>query len=218
MASSGLEIERAYFTFDESELKGRLKGVARHDGEYLFRAMAFKPTTTDMTTMRVRDEGTRVTMTIKRTAAESRYDLEDEVEVSDFDTTVKMLELMGMQKLYYVEKLRDIWETDRVQIVFDTYPGLPAYLEIEGQTEESVVSLESVLGLAEAQNDARGLYEQHYGITQDRPTDDLSFTTAGTVMEKYITHDRDTFDSRLADQRERVAILVAKKAAGDLRK
>jgi len=199
-----LEIERAYFVFDEPAVRAALSKIATHAGEHLFKVVAFEPASADMTTMRVRDEGARTTMTIKRATLESRYLIEDEVTVSDFDATVRMLELLGMKKRYYVEKLRDIWRVGSVEVVFDTYPGLPAFIEIEGPSEESVASLAEHLGLHEDPlMGAMHMYLQHYGITTDRPRDDLSFATAADVLGKYVTRDRAQFSAMLEAQKAR---------------
>jgi len=209
---SKLEIERAYFTFDRIALVGALALRGSRIGEFFFRQAIFSPTAAcapKMKFARVRDEGRRVTATIKlRTSGP--YEEEDEVTISDYDTGVRMFGRLGLEKKYYLEKLREIWVVGDYEVVFDTYPGLPPYLEIEGPDEEALVRLAAGLGLTdEAQDIGAGeLYLLHYGIPLERPQGDLTFENVGPTLGPLATRGRALFEERLDAQRRRVAALA----------
>ena len=44
-------------------------------------------------------------------------------------------------KEFYMEKIREIYEFDDCELVFDHYPGLPGYIEIEAPSEEKLKEL-----------------------------------------------------------------------------
>jgi adenylate cyclase, class 2 len=93
------------------------------------------------TNIRVRDEGNLVRLSVK-TSAEQDGSLTDQkeidVEVSDFDNTVQILETAGIKFNRRQETLREEWEYKNAQITIDTWPGLDPYSEIEADSEEKV--------------------------------------------------------------------------------
>jgi adenylate cyclase class 2 len=125
------EIEKRFFNFDYDEIQEKLKELkAEKVGTFLFRVLVFNPPNANMNYVRIRDEGFRKTFTIKIKTKD--YPIEHETEISDFDATRNMLELLGLKKKYYYEKIRMIYNIGDIELVFDSGPGLPAYIEIEG--------------------------------------------------------------------------------------
>ncbi|HKC05038.1 MAG TPA: CYTH domain-containing protein [Patescibacteria group bacterium] len=100
--------------------------------------------------VRVRDEGNLIRLSIKVTADEGG-DLSDQkeldIEVSDFDKTVQILETVGVKFNRTQETLREEWEYKAAQITIDTWPGLDTYSEIETSSEEKVKEIALELGL-----------------------------------------------------------------------
>ncbi|MDB5177243.1 MAG: uncharacterized protein JWN75_911 [Candidatus Saccharibacteria bacterium] len=90
--------------------------------------------------VRIRDEGDKVTMTYKQ--RDDEFDLhgtkEIEVEVSDFDDTVKLLDAAGWPPITYQETKRETWKLGEAEIVLDEWPWIPPYIEIEAPNEEIV--------------------------------------------------------------------------------
>jgi predicted adenylyl cyclase CyaB len=209
-----LEIERVYFDFDEAEVKSKImEAGGHHKGKYLFRHVRFAPPPGDaghgrIVRVRVRDEGHRVTMTVKRRFGNDKYDKEDEAIINDFNKGVGLLESLGFRKMYYLEKTRDIYtmrapDNAEAEIVFDTYPGLPACLEIEAPTEAAVLHTAALLGLRPGEDqtrDAGDMYLEHYGITKDRPLTDLTFENASAVLGPLVTKNREEFYTRLSSR------------------
>jgi adenylate cyclase class IV len=58
--------------------------------------------------IRVRKEFDKITLTYKCNL-KSKYVDEYEILVSDYDTTIKMLNKMGLNKKYSIQKLREKW-------------------------------------------------------------------------------------------------------------
>jgi adenylate cyclase class 2 len=218
-----LEIERVYFDFDEAQVKSKLAALGgQHKGKFLFRHVRFEPPRSDthVVRARVRDEGHRTTMTVKRRfgamfpfgehggpggapSPGEKYDTEDEVIINDFDKGVGLMGALGARKMYYLEKMRDIHKVrgpvsgGEAEIVFDTYPGLPPCLEIEAPTEADVLGLAAALGLRPDEDQARDagdMYLEHYGITKDRPLTDLTFEGARVFFGPLVTKNREGFE------------------------
>lgn len=99
--------------------------------------------------IRVRDEGDLIRLSFK-TTADQNGNLSDQkeidVDVSDFDKTVKIFESIGIKFGYHQETKREEWEYKEAQITIDTWPGLDPYSEIETDSEEKVKEIATELG------------------------------------------------------------------------
>jgi adenylate cyclase class 2 len=186
------EIEKRFYTFDRKELEEKIKelgGVKK--GMYNFQVLAFvQPEGYNL--LRLRDEGHRITFTLKQKGADG-YELENEVNVSNFKEMRTILEKIGNKKKYFLQKIREIYDIGESELVFDHYPGLPGYIEIESPTEEELFSLADKLNLKknEPHREAGDLYLECYGITKDRPLLDLAFDNIHDLFKKYITKNED---------------------------
>ena len=192
------EIELRFFSFDRKILNEKIKelgGVKK--GMYHFKVVNFFPPV-PYNTLRVRDEGHRITFTIKEKQTEEQtqtqdsraYDIENEVNISNYQEMRIMLNKIGFKENYSLEKIREIYDIDDSELVFDHYPGLPSYIEIESPTEEKLFDLAKKLGLVlgEEQMDAGDLYLEIYGITKNRPLNvHLNFDSVYDLMKQYIT-------------------------------
>ncbi|MGW8746047.1 class IV adenylate cyclase [Streptomyces sp. NPDC055794] len=101
------------------------------------------------TWIRLRAEGTRSTLTLKQVTDGTRIDgtKEIETEVSDLDATADILRRAGLTEVRYQENYREEWRLGEVVFDFDTWPGLPTFLEIEGPDETSVRQAAALLDL-----------------------------------------------------------------------
>lgn len=89
--------------------------------------------------LRVRDEGYRTTVTYKQFDSLSVSGAKEiEVEVSDFNAMVAILEQSGLVPRSYQETKRENWRLGTVEIMLDEWPWLNPYLEIEGSSVASV--------------------------------------------------------------------------------
>ncbi|WP_411091343.1 class IV adenylate cyclase [Streptomyces sp. 049-1] len=101
------------------------------------------------TWIRLRAEGTRSTLTLKQVTDGTRIDgtREIETEVSDLDATADILRHAGLAEVRYQENFREEWRLGEVVFDFDTWPGLPTFLEIEGPDETAVRQAAALLDL-----------------------------------------------------------------------
>ncbi len=169
------------------QLLERAGAVMKYPERQMRRVVFYLPPSSPLTGMtawaRVRDEGDKVTMSIKQLTKHDEISDQKEVEliVSDFNTGVEMLRLMGCEEKAYQETRRELWELDDVQITIDEWPFLKPFIEVEGQSEEAVRVVSEKLGYV--WNDALFcsadlIYMKQYGITHARINDEtprLSF-------------------------------------------
>ncbi len=199
-----LEIEKRFKKFDYTEIKKNFKELEiKKVHGILFKLASYK-SPKEGYTVRIRDEGTKITFTIKQIkGGANKYDIEYEVIVDNYNMIDQMIQLMGLQKLYDLHKYREIYKTKngKSEIIFDHFPGLPPYMEVESKNEKELNSVMKKLGLNDEENfTAKDLYFQHYGITKDRKDASLNFTNGKEVLEKYISKNKDTFVSILKQQ------------------
>jgi adenylate cyclase, class 2 len=90
--------------------------------------------------VRLRDEGTRSTLTLKQVTDSTTIDgtTEIETEVTDLQAMSEILLRIGLREVRYQENYREEWRLAQVVFDFDTWPGLPTFVEIEGPDEASV--------------------------------------------------------------------------------
>ena len=99
--------------------------------------------------IRLRDEGTRSTLTLKQVTDTTTIDgtKEIETEVSDLHAMADILRRVGLTEVRYQENYREEWRLGEVSFDFDTWPELPTFLEIEGPDEASVRQAATLLDL-----------------------------------------------------------------------
>ncbi|MET8829587.1 class IV adenylate cyclase [Streptomyces sp. NPDC004610] len=99
--------------------------------------------------LRLRDEGTRSTLTLKQVTDATTIDgtQEIETEVSDLHAMADILRRVGLTEVRYQENYREEWRLGEVAFDFDTWPDLPTFLEIEGPDEASVREAAALLDL-----------------------------------------------------------------------
>ena len=91
--------------------------------------------------IRVRDEGGLIRLSAKIHAEKGGKmtdQKEVDVEVSDYDKTVRILEATGLVFNGYQETLRETWEYEEAEVEIDIWPGLLPRLEIEADSEDRV--------------------------------------------------------------------------------
>ena len=86
--------------------------------------------------LRLRDEGDKITLTLKQ---EQGYHIESvkevEIEINDFDKAHTLILGLGFVQKSYQETRREKWLLDGVEVVIDTWPWIPTFVEIEGESE-----------------------------------------------------------------------------------
>lgn len=97
--------------------------------------------------LRVRDEGDKITMSMKVVDGDRIMDQKEQLlEVSDFESAVKMLLLLGCTKKSYQETKRELWKIDDTEVTIDEWPFLQPFVEIEGKSEDAIRHVSTKLG------------------------------------------------------------------------
>lgn len=89
---------------------------------------------------RVRDEGDKITLTIKEEVLKGHIMgmKEAEVVINDFKAGEAVLEMCGFHAVGIQETRREIWQKGEVEVMVDTWPGLSPFLEVEGENAQVV--------------------------------------------------------------------------------
>lgn len=121
--------------------------------------------------LRVRDEGDKITMSLKVVDGEK---IEDQKElclkVDSLESGVALLEGIGCRKKAYQESKRELWQLDGADITIDEWPFLEPFVEIEGQSEDKVKAVSEKIGFDYSQAlfcDAGVIYNKKYGTALD---------------------------------------------------
>jgi len=158
--------------------------------------------------LRLRDEGHRITFTIKEKDILTNYDKEYEILVDNFEIARNIFSKIGLKENYLLEKYREIYDLPEyeTELIFDHFPGLPPYIEIESKTENQIKKLCELLDLDFHENQkwkANNLYYDEYGIPLERPELSLSFLDAKLKFNNMITKNKSKFTKILKSQLSR---------------
>ncbi|NND65230.1 MAG: CYTH domain-containing protein [Gammaproteobacteria bacterium] len=174
------EFEATFTNIDKTQIRARLEkaGAALERPEYLQKRIPFhlpKEKRSDHIWARVRDEGDKITMSVK-TIGGAKIDDQKEIciEVSSFDNAVELLTTIGCVPKAFQETRRELWLLDGVEVTIDEWPFLEPFVEVEGESEAVVISASKKLGFNydDALFCAVGkLYADKYGIDMDQIND-----------------------------------------------
>ena len=118
--------------------------------------------------IRLRTNGKETTLTYKNIESKDISGTKElEIVVSDFEETNQLLKIMGYTPRSFQENLRTRYYLDYIEIDIDTWPLIPTYLEIEGNSEEDVKRVEKLLELNESKvttMNCQDIYLEEYGI------------------------------------------------------
>ena len=131
--------------------------------------------------IRLRNEGKKNTFTIK-TQLNSLFVKEHEIKISDINKMNDMLILLNCttcftsSRIFFrkcttcftssriYEKVREIYKVGKIEIVFDTLPGLPTYIEIEAPSKKELYIFCNKLNIDIKNHNTRKLYTELYGL------------------------------------------------------
>lgn len=147
-----IEYEATFSNINKDEIRERLKksGAVLVRPEFLQKRCTFNlPTGHEINGgwLRVRDEGNKITMTLKIVDGEKIENQKEIIlEVDNFSEAEDFLILLGCRKKSYQETKRETWELDGVEVDIDEWPYLEPYVEVEGESEEEVKKVSEKLG------------------------------------------------------------------------
>lgn len=121
--------------------------------------------------VRLRTDGQKTKLTVKEITKATVDGVQElETVVDDFETTLTMLEKMGLRPKGYQENRRELYTLDGVKLSIDEWPGLKPLLEIEGHNKDEVYSMLNKLDLDNSQftaNSISQIYLDELGIDLD---------------------------------------------------
>ena len=203
---SNKEYEVRITNIDTTEFRKKLKkfGAKLDNPKRLMPSVVFThPKNKKDSYVRIRDEGKKITMTSKSNLKD-KFLTEYEVEIDDFQSGVDLLLSLGCKVKYYVEKIRETWKVSGCkEIVFDSYPGLKEYIEIECNSEKILNSTMKKLDVKPDNSDITidGMFLNQYGIKKDRKkTERFTFKDAKKNLSKFITKNKSTFNKIIKEQ------------------
>ena len=144
-----VEIEGRIPDINPEEVKAKLLAIgAKPLGFYNFRRYVFDPIIgAPHRWLRLRTDGNNTTLTFKELSDNSFSGTKEwEIEVSDFETTLEILENTGIKHRSYQENTRDEYEYHGSKLSIDHWPKLGYLLEIEVEKEEDIYDITSKLG------------------------------------------------------------------------
>jgi adenylate cyclase class 2 len=193
----------------EEYIRKKLKKLkAKHYKPIIFKIKTFNnPIEKDMF-IRLRDEGYKKTFTIKKNLKDKFVD-EFEIIIDNIDTAEQMLLLLGCKLKYEVEKIREIYKYNDIEIVLDSLPGLPTYFEIEAPSLKELNTFCKELNIdITKQIDDSITYDNIYGLDKNRNINgNLTFNNAKNMFLPIIKKNKKLFISILKKQKKLIKLL-----------
>lgn len=150
-----IEYEVKFFPVDHDDIRAKLKeaGATIKTPLRLMRRAVYSDhynSGMKCSYVRVRDEGNKITMSAKfhtpNNGAESWRELE--TTVADFETAKSIIECTGLESKGEQQNKRETWQMpDGTLVELETWPNLPPYLEVEGDSVEAVKKTAAILEL-----------------------------------------------------------------------
>lgn len=145
------EYEAIFENADKEDIQNRLRntGAVLEAPEFLQkRKLFFLPDGRENAWLRVRNGNEKDTLTLKIVEGDSVDDLKEiDLDISNYDEAIEMLEIIGCTNKAYQETKREIWKLDLVEITIDEWPFLEPLVGVEGASEEEVGKACEKLGL-----------------------------------------------------------------------
>ncbi len=172
------EIEAKFLDIDKEDIRRKLKNIGAKliTKERLMRRKVFEHAINKQNDwIRVRDEGDKITLSYKILIDRTLHGTKEiVVEVSDFEKTCEILSKTGLKSTSYQETKRETWNYKNTEITIDTWPWIPAFLEIESPTEEEIKSAAAKLGFnwQDAEHGSvETVYMKHYNVSEEEVDD-----------------------------------------------
>lgn len=149
------EIEAKFLDINPAQIREKLKNIGARliFAERLMKRKNFdfpdKRLETVKGWVRVRDEGGgKVTLSYKQLFKRNVRGMKEvETEVKNFEDACDILLAIGLEAKAYQETKREKWMINDVEVVIDTWPWIPTFIEIEAQTEKKLKEAVKMLDL-----------------------------------------------------------------------
>ena len=179
------EWEATFWPIDKEDIRARLAqvgAVRSHEERLMRRYVLHLPggVRPGNDRVRVRDEGDKVTMTIKKTGDTIEEQKEFEIEIDDLEKGRAFLGHLGCTPMAYQETRRELWIVDGTHTTIDEWPHIEPWVEIEGVSEEVVKAAAEKLGFDWSTAHfatKKQLYARRYGMTVDEAGEIMAHLT-----------------------------------------
>ncbi|HNX10788.1 MAG TPA: CYTH domain-containing protein [bacterium] len=171
-----IEYEATFINIDKDDIRSKLSAIGAKlvKPEHLQKRIVFNlPSGHEKEGgwLRVRDEGNKITMSLKIIDGQNITDQKEIcLNIDSFDNAVDLLSAIGCPKKAYQETKRELWLLDGVEITIDEWPYLEPLVEVEGKSEEAVMEVSQKIGFDYSDAlfcSADKLYEMKYGVSKD---------------------------------------------------
>ena len=170
------EYEATFTNIDKQDIRERLKKIKGKliRPEFLQKRIVFNlPKGNEIKGgwARVRDEGDKITMSLKvvdGTGIESQKEIC--LKIDSLEKAEEFLTILGCEKKAYQENKRELWKIAGVEVTIDEWPFLEPFVEIEGESEESVKNVAKKLGFDYQKAlfcSIDTLYSNKYNLSED---------------------------------------------------
>lgn len=149
----GFEYETKVLDFDVEQVTKKLISIgADEKPELLMRRWVFDWVEKDSDSInewiRLRDDGTKTTLTYKKKRTTGMSNTEEfEVVVGNFEKTAEILKKIPFKRKFYQESKRKLFVLDDIEFSIDTWPMLDPVMEIESSSNERVREALNMIGL-----------------------------------------------------------------------
>lgn len=148
------EIEAKFLDINPVVIRTELKklGVSLVYSEQLTRQKVFDfadfRLDSNFSWLRLRDENAEVTLTLKRWEKEGVEGMKEiAFKVNSFEEAEQLLLAIGLCVKSVQMKKRELWRLNAVEFMIDTWPWIPTFLEIEGESAQEVQEAATRLNL-----------------------------------------------------------------------
>jgi len=167
------EIECRFLEIDTQKLIQKLKSLGAVDeGENLIEETVIYDKDLkwrdERKFVRIRKVGDKIKLTYKehdKHTIDGTYELE--LEISDYQKAELLFEKIGLRPFRHQQKRRHTFQLDNVTVDIDSWPMIPTFVELEGESVEDLQKAAKQLGLdwkdADT-HDARWVIENVYNI------------------------------------------------------
>lgn len=200
------EIEAKFLKIETDKLRVRLKTLG---AKLMYPEREMKRKTFDYADerlrkigawVRVRDEGEgKITLSYQRLEDRTLHGTKEiTVDVSDFEATCNIRLACGFVQKSYQETKREKWLYKKSEITIDTWPWIPAFVEIESETEAEIKSTALELGFdwsLALHGSVENAYQAYYNVTDDEV--DSWETITFTPVPEWLDIKRINYDSKI---------------------
>jgi adenylate cyclase class 2 len=193
------EYEYKFYNYNKDDILKQLKdlgGELVHD-YVLYQFTVFE----NKKYVRLRKENGEIYLTVK--IHDNEFPIEKQIKVDDYQKTIELLQLLGFKIKYQFEKLRQKFNYNGIEIVFDMYPGMPEYMEIEAKSSNQLNEFCKLMNLNQKNNKWKSLVKilkDKYDI--DKMIDNLTFVNTEEKMKPLIKKNMDFFENLIKIQKK----------------